>query len=56
MKDINAKWRVYCKRKNLVPEAYPVMEQQMAIMVTEYLQERERKRGGTEQPNEDNNE
>lgn len=45
MKDINAKWRVYCKRKNLIAKAYPVMELQMAQMAKEYLEEKNRDLG-----------
>lgn len=45
MKDINAKWRVYCKRKNLIVKAYPVMELQMAQMAKEYLEEKNRDLG-----------
>lgn len=42
MQEIAAKWRMYCKNKKLIPEAYPVMEKEMARLVTEYLKEREK--------------
>jgi hypothetical protein len=43
MKSIDAKWRVYCKRRNLILSAYRVMSDFMEGAMKEYLTEKEGK-------------
>jgi hypothetical protein len=43
MKVIDAKWRVYCKRRNLIGKAYPVMNEFMEAALQEYLAEKQGK-------------
>jgi hypothetical protein len=44
MTEISAKWRIYCKRKNLIAGAYPVMDKQMNDIVSDYLKKVEAKK------------
>jgi len=37
MKQLDAQWRVYCKNKELIPAAYPVINVYMAGVVQEYF-------------------
>jgi hypothetical protein len=41
IREIDAKWRLYCKRKNLVPAAYPVMDKYMEDSIKEYYSNKE---------------
>jgi hypothetical protein len=36
MKVISAQWRAHCKRRNLIPAAYPVLDQYMEDQVKQY--------------------
>lgn len=38
-KQVCAKWRVYCKNRNLIPEVYPQMDQFCADLMDEYVEE-----------------
>jgi hypothetical protein len=44
IREIDAKWRLYCKRKNLIPAAYTVMDKYMEQSIKEYYENKEQKR------------
>jgi hypothetical protein len=43
IREIDAKWRLYCKRKNLIPAAYTVMDKYMEDSIKEYYENKEGK-------------
>jgi hypothetical protein len=43
IREIDAKWRLYCKRKNLIPAAYPVMDKYMEQSIKEYYENKDGK-------------
>jgi hypothetical protein len=43
IREIDAKWRLYCKRKNLIPAAYTVMDKYMEDSIKEYYENKEQK-------------
>jgi isochorismate hydrolase len=44
IREIDAKWRLYCKRKNLIPAAYTVMDKYMEQSIKEYYENKEQKK------------
>jgi hypothetical protein len=44
IREIDAKWRLYCKRRNLIPAAYTVMDKYMEQSIKEYYENKEQKR------------
>jgi hypothetical protein len=43
IREIDAKWRLYCKRKNLIAKAYPVLSLYMENSMKEYYENKEQK-------------
>lgn len=43
MKEISAKWRMYCQRKGLIPAAYPVLDQYMDQCLVDFYKNKEGK-------------
>lgn len=39
-REVNAKWRMYCKRRNLKPQAHNVVNQSIAGLIEEYKKEK----------------
>jgi hypothetical protein len=44
IKQIDAKWRMYCKRKGLAATAYTIMDNYMTTAIKEYYDEKEHKK------------
>ena len=40
-KDISAKWRLYCKHKQLGPQVFPMADKYMDQVLADYLKEKE---------------
>jgi uncharacterized protein (DUF849 family) len=40
IKQISAQWRTHCKRRNLIPAAYPVMDEYMDSVLKEYVDQK----------------
>jgi len=41
MNQMDAKWRVFCKSKSLIPRAYTLAKEEMEGIIQEYLKEKE---------------
>jgi hypothetical protein len=50
MNQIDAKWRVFCKSKSLIPRAYTLAKEEMEGIIQEYLKEKGTWKKSTEQP------
>jgi hypothetical protein len=50
METLDAQWRTFCKRKHLIPAAYPLLKQEMNGIIQDYIKEKERGKETTEQP------
>lgn len=42
METLDAQWRTFCKRKHLIPAAYPLLKQEMIGIIQDYIKEKER--------------
>ena len=42
MEILDAQWRTFCKRKHLIPAAYPLLKQEMNGIIEDYIKEKER--------------
>ncbi len=47
---LDAQWRTFCKRKNLIPAAYPLLKQEMNGIIQDYIKEKGHGKTSTEQP------
>lgn len=41
MKHVDAKWRLFCKRADLLPKAYPLMREYMDKLIADYKAEKD---------------
>lgn len=48
MKQIDAQWRLFCRRKGLIAKAYPLMNDYMEGLLKEYIQTKENGKGKEE--------
>jgi hypothetical protein len=48
MKDYSARWKTFCKKKNLIPMAYPLVDDFMTNCLNDYLTEKALQEAETE--------